>query len=46
MFDKALDDYSQALKFVTECFKTQKMCVKPVTDYTTEMHFFPDWFTI
>ena len=30
MCDQAVDNYSHALRFVLDCFKTQKMCNKAV----------------
>ena len=32
MCDKAVDTYPSTIKFVPECFMTQKMCGKPVID--------------
>ena len=30
MCDKAVDDYAHALKFISDCYKTQEMCNKAV----------------
>ena len=30
MCNKAVDNYSHALEFVPECYKTQKMCDKAI----------------
>ena len=39
---KAVDNYSHALIFVRECYKTQKMCDQAVNDYFSAIQFVPD----
>ena len=42
MYDEVVDNYSHALKFVPDCYKTKKMCDKSVTDYPSEMQLVSD----
>ena len=38
--DKAVDDYTCALKFVRDCYNNQKMCNKAVDTYLSKKHCF------
>ena len=40
MCNKVVDNYPNALEFVPECYKTQKMCDKAVNTYPSTMNFF------
>ena len=40
--DKAVDNYSHALKFVLECYKTQNMCGKTVNTSPSSTQFVRD----
>ena len=40
MCNKPVDDYPQALEFVPDCFKTQKMCNKTVGVYFSAIQLF------
>ena len=40
MCNEVVDNYANALEFVPECNKTQKMCDKAVNTYPSTMNFF------
>ena len=40
MCNKVVDNYPNALEFVPERYKTQKMCDKAVNTYPSTMNFF------
>ena len=40
MCNKVVDNYPNALEFVPECYKTQKMCDKAVNTYPSTVNFF------
>ena len=40
MCNKVVENYPNALEFVPECYKTQKMCDKAVNTYPSTMNFF------
>ena len=40
MYNKAVDNYAHALEFVLDCYKTQKMCSKPVDTYLLQYNSF------
>ena len=42
MCTKAVDDYPQALEFVPECYKSQKMCDKAVNKHPTTIKYVPE----
>ena len=42
MCDKAVDVYANALEFVPECYKTQKMCDKSVDTSQFVLDSLPD----
>ena len=42
MCDKAVDNYSHALKFVPDCYMTQKMSDKAVNIYPSTIECVPD----
>ena len=42
MCDKAVDNYSHALKFVPDGYKTQEMCIKAVNDHPSTIQFVPE----
>ena len=44
MCDKTVDNYSHALEFIPECYKTQKMCDKAVDAYPSTITYITDWF--
>ena len=44
MCDKAVDNYPHALKFVSECYITQKMCDKAVNTYHSTLQFVPECY--
>ena len=44
MCDKAVDNYSYALKFVSDCYKPQKNCNKAVGTYPSAMQFVPECY--
>ena len=33
-----------ALYYISDCLKTQKMCEKELKDNPSSLHFVPDWF--
>ena len=39
-----MENYPHALKFVPECFMTQKMCDKTVDTYLSIIKFVPEFF--
>ena len=39
MCNKAVDNYTHALKLVANCYKTQEMCDKPVNTYPSTIQF-------
>ena len=44
MYNKAVDNYPNALDFVPACYKTQKMCDKAVDTYPSTITFVPECF--
>ena len=42
MCNKAVDNYPHALEFVSECFKTQKMCDIAVDTHCPTIKFSPE----
>ena len=44
MCNKAVDNYPHALKFVTDCYKIQKMCYIAVNTYPSTMQFVPECY--
>ena len=40
MFNKAVDNYSHALEFVLDYYKTQKRCDKAVNTYSSTINMF------
>ena len=42
IYDKAVDNYAQALGFFLDCCKTQKICNKNVDTYSSAIKFVPD----
>ena len=40
MCDKAVDNYPNALKFVPDCYMTQKMCYRAVNTYHSTIKLF------
>ena len=42
MCNKAVDNYPQALEFVPECYKSQKMCDKAVNKHPTTIKYVPE----
>ena len=41
---KTVYNYSHALAFIPECYKTQKMCNKAVDAYPSPIKCVTDWF--
>ena len=39
MCDRAFDNYPHELKFVPDCYKTQKMCDKAVNTHPSTMQY-------
>ena len=44
MCNKAVDNYSHALGFVSECYKTQKISDAAVNTYPSTIKFVPECF--
>ena len=42
MCKKAVDNYPQALEFVPECYKSEKMCDKAVNKHPTTIKYVPE----
>ena len=42
MCNKPVDNYPHALKFVPDCYMTQKMCDKVVNTYHSTTQFVPE----
>ena len=42
MCDKAVDNYSHVLEFVSDCYKTQEMCVEVVDTCLSVFDSVPD----
>ena len=44
MFDKFVDDYPHALKFVPDCYITQNVCNNAFNTYNSKIWFVPAWY--
>ena len=44
MGNKAVENYSHSLEFVSECYKTQKMCDKTANTYPSTITCFTECF--
>ena len=43
MYNKAVDNYSHALGFVSECFMTEEMCDKAIDTYPYTIKFVSEY---
>ena len=43
MCNKAVGNYPQALEYIPECYKAQKICDKAVDTYPSTIKFVPKW---
>ena len=44
MCNKAVDNYTHALEFVSYQYKTQVMCIKAVDNYPSTIKYVPDQY--
>ena len=44
MCNQAVDNYAQALEFVSDCYKAQEMCDKAIDTYPFTIQFVPEFY--